>query len=270
MNRICSSILMLAAAVALFSCTTTKENNLAYFKDLAQQNSGTLPGSSPIDIKLIPDDEISVTVSSSVPQATAMYNAPASNFSQRGQTGLMSDTRMTTYIIDHDGNIDMPVIGKVHVAGMTTSEVSEAVRQRVASQVKDAYVTTRLIGFYVNVMGEVRNPQRLAVNKERFSVLDALSACGDLTEFGERGSVIVIRETNGTKTYQHLNLAESSTFSSPYFYLQQNDVVYVEPNTIKIDNSRYNQNNAFKLSVTSVIVSAASVIASLVIALLIK
>ena len=119
-------------------------------------------------------------------------------------------------------------------------------------------------------MGEVKNPHRIYVNSERFTLLDALSAAGDLTEYGERGNVLVIREENGQQIYHRLDLADSNIFSSPYFYLQQNDVVYVEPNQIRIDNSKYNQNNAFKLSVISTIVSTASVVASLVIALAVK
>ncbi|MBR6489514.1 MAG: polysaccharide export protein, partial [Muribaculaceae bacterium] len=105
---------------------------------------------------------------------------------------------------------------------------------------------------------------------ERFTLLDALSAAGDLTEFGERGNVLVIREENGKQVYHRLNLADTNIFSSPYYYLQQNDVVYVEPNQIRIDNSKYNQNNAYKLTVISTIVSATSVIASLIIAVAVK
>ena len=108
------------------------------------------------------------------------------------------------------------------------------------------------------------------VGKERFSVLDALAAAGDLTEYGKRDNVLVIRTENGKSTYHRLNLTDGSIYASPYFYLQQNDVVYVEPNDIKIDNSKYNQFSAFKLSQLSTIVSLASVVASLVIALSVK
>jgi polysaccharide export outer membrane protein len=126
------------------------------------------------------------------------------------------------------------------------------------------------VGFYVNVIGEVKTPIRVKVETERFTLLDAISAAGDLTEYGERSNILVIREEDGKKTYNRLDLSSSSVFASPYFYLQQNDVVYVEPNQIRIDNSKYNQNNAYKLTVISTVVSAASVIASLVIALTVK
>ena len=116
-------------------------------------------------------------------------------------------------------------------------------------------------------MGEVRAPQRVYSGRQNFTLLDALAVCGDLTEFAERDKVYVIRTVDGQRTYQRMDLGNSEIFESPYFYLRQNDVIYVEPNQIRIDNSKYNQNNAFKLSVISTVVSSVSVIASLVIAL---
>ncbi len=266
------SKLLIAIIVAsvLMSCSSTKENNLAYFKNAPATATGTLPTGVPTDIKVIADDELSITVSSMAPEATAMFNAPMNNSGSRGETSLTSSPRLTTYIVDRDGYITMPVIGRLEVAGKSTSEIEAQVKGRVAQVVKDPYVRVQLMGFYVNVMGEVKNPMRIHVNKERFTVLDALAACGDLTEYAERGAVMVVREQDGNKTFYRLNLADTDLFASPVYYLQQNDVVYVEPNTIKIDNSRYNTNNAYKLSVISTIVSAASVIASLVIALTVK
>lgn len=261
----------LMAVVAMTSCSTTKENNLAYFKDIPQVQSGTLPqGNKDFEIRLVTDDEISITVSSMAPEATAMFNAPLINNAGRGDVGVQGNPRLTTYVVDHNGNIEMPVIGKLNVAGKTVLEVEDMIKGRISTTVKDPFVKVTLLGYYVNVMGEVKSPQRLRVGRERFSVLDALTSCGDLSDYAKRDGVLVIREENGVKTYNRINLADSNSFASPYFYLQQNDIVYVEPNTIKIDNSKYNQNNAFKLSVISTIVSAASVVASLVIALTVK
>ena len=137
----------------------------------------------------------------------------------------------------------------------------------VARDVKDPYVRVDLVNFGIDVLGEVRNPHRVVTGQQYFTLLDALAACGDLTEFGKRDRVYVIRTEDGQRTYHRLDLTDSSVFSSPYFFMRQNDVVYVEPNEIRIDNSKYNQNNAFKLSVISTIVSSVSVIASLIIAL---
>lgn len=263
-------LIAIVAASTLMSCTTTKENNLAYFKNAAPTATGTLPQTAQTEIRVIADDELAITVSSMAPEATAMFNAPLANNAGRGDTDVNNKQRLTTYIVDRDGYITMPVIGQLQVAGKSTREIETMVKERVSQVVKDPYVRVQLMGFYVNVMGEVKSPQRIRVNKERFTVLDALAACGDLTEYAERGAVMVVREENGQKNYYRLNLASTDVFASPVYYLQQNDVVYVEPNSIKIDNSRYNTNNAYKLTVISTIVSAASVVASLVIALTVK
>ena len=164
----------------------------------------------------------------------------------------------------------MPVLGKVHVAGKTTDEITDYLTEQIAKDVTDPYVSVRLHTFKVNVLGEVETPGVVAVKTERFSVLDALAAANDMTEYGKRDNVLIIREENGLKKYVRLNLNDVKVLESPYFYLQQNDVVYVEPNKIRKANSKFNQNNSYKLSVVSTIVSACSVIASLIIALLVK
>lgn len=269
-KKTCLMVALSMLCMVVVSCTTTKDNNLAYFKDLAASAAGTLPEGPEREIRLVPDNELAISISSAQPEATAMYNVPLGNPATRGVISTQGQPRLLTYIIDRQGNIELPVIGTLHVQGLTTSEVTDIIKKRVSENVHDPYVRVELLGFHVNVMGEVKSPHRIYVQSQRYSVLDALAEAGDLTEFAKRDAVTVIREQNGQKTYQRLNLADSQIFSSPYFYLQQNDVVYVEPNTIKIDNSKYNQNNAFKLSVISTVVSAASVIASLVIALTVK
>ena len=151
--------------------------------------------------------------------------------------------------------------------GKTMNQIAEEISAQVSKDVKDPYVRVDIVNFSVDVMGEVRAPQRVYAGHQNFTVLDALSQCGDLTEFGKRDRVFVIRTEEGKRNYHRLDLNSSDVFNSPYFYLKQHDVVYVEPNQIRIDNSKYNQNNAFKLSVISTVVSSVSVIASLIIAL---
>ena len=261
-------LIMLMAAATLLSCSTTKDNNLAYFKDLAATTNGTLPnvqGNYPIRIQ--PDDELVITVTSSVPQATAAYNVPLDNPATRSSLMTATQPRTQTYIVDEKGDVVLPMLGRVHVAGKTTNAIAEEITGMIAQNVKDPYVRVDIVNFSVDVMGEVRAPQRVFTERQHFTVLDALSQCGDLTEYAQRDCVYVIRTENGKREYHRLNLNSSDVFNSPYFYLKQNDVIYVEPNKIRVDNSKYNQHNAFRLSVTSTIVSGVSVIASLIIAL---
>lgn len=259
---------MMMATVTLLSCTSTKDNALAYFKNMPDAPSGTLPATTasyPLIVE--PDDELFISVTSSVPEATANYNLPLDNPATRGALRTSSQPRSQTYIVDEQGYIIMPVLGRLLVSGKTLDQIADEIKALVSKDVKDPHVRIDLVNFSIDVMGEVKNPQRMHTGRQLFTVLDAIASCGDLTEFAKRDRVYVIREENGQRKYQRMDLSDSNIFSSPYFYLKQNDIVYVEPNQIKIDNSKYNQNNAFKLSVISTVVSSVSVIASLIIAL---
>lgn len=266
--------------LAFTSCRTKQD--LSYFDDIRYSTSGSI-WLSDYSIKIEPEDELMITVSSEVPAATAQYNLPLSNPTaqsslpsttlslNQGESQSPSSLRQPTYVVDKEGNIDFPVLGAIHVAGLTTSELKEYLKGAISRDVIDPHVRVALINFKVNVLGEVTNPQILTVPGERFTIMEALAACGDLTPYGQRDNVIVMREqSDGTVAYQRLNLHDSSIISSPYYYLKQNDVVYVEPNEIKQNNSKYDQQNGYKLSVISTIVSACSVIASLIIALAVK
>ncbi len=259
---------MMIAAVTLLSCTSSKDNTLAYFKDLAAAPNGALAnpqGNYPLNIQ--PDDELVISITSAVPEATAAYNLPLDNPATRSNLRQTTQPRSQTYIVDEEGYIMLPILGRLMAKGKTITQLTDEIRTMVAQNVKDPYVRIDIVNFSVDVMGEVRTPQRVYSGRQHLTVLDALAQCGDLTEFGKRDRVFVIRTEDGKRDYHRLNLNSSDVFNSPYFYLRQNDVIYVEPNQIRIDNSKYNQNNAFKLSVISTIVSSVSVIASLVIAL---
>lgn len=262
---------ILAAATMLCllaSCNTTK-NNLSYFEDLQSQLSGVL-GSSDYSVKIVPQDELSVTVTSFNPEATAEYNLPMYNPATNAEGLAMTQGKQQTFIVNREGNINLPSIGEVHVAGLTVDEAAQLIGNRISKDVKDPYVKVVLQNFRVNVLGEVNRPGRLAVSNERYSIIDAITACGDLTAFGRRDNVLLIRDVDGVKQFYRINLNDSKLFDSPYFYLQQNDIVYVEPTKVKETNATYDQNRGFKLSIATAIISGVSVVASMLIALLIK
>lgn len=260
------SLIVLFVALMLSSCSSSR-NSLRYFDNLKGRDSGVLGPVQNYELRIKPDDELIITVNSEQPQATAQYNLPLANPALSSALTENSTPSQQTYIVSPTGDINMAGLGRIHVAGMTTGELAAYIEGKVSLKVKDAVVRVSLANFAVNVIGEVRNPHLITANTERLSVLDALASCGDLTEYAVRNNVIVIRETNGQREFQRLDLTDAQITQSPYFYLQQNDVVYVEPNSIKRDNSKYNTNNGFKLSVISTVVSSLSVIASLIIAL---
>lgn len=254
-------------SVLLMSCAT-KHTVLPYFTDLNASEGVLETLSYTPEIK--PDDELMITVNSSVPEATAHYNVPLVNPAMQSEIKVSSTPRQQTLLVDSKGDIVLPVLGTVHVAGMSTEELQDKLTEMIRKDVSDAIVRVQLVNFTVVVAGEVTRPAAIKVDGNRFSILDALGAAGDLTPYGERSNVLVIREENGKRTYARLDLNSSEILTSPYFYLKQNDYVYVEPNKVRQANSKYNQDNAFKLSVISTVVSATSVIASMIIALAVK
>lgn len=268
MNHFIRIAIAVAAFWTLTACHTT--DHLSYLQTLGESRHGTLPASD-YSIRIAPADELQIVVTSVVPMATVEYNLPSTNASYAtGSTTVTTSPSQQSYTVDAQGDIMFPVLGKIHVAGETTTQVRDHLTKLIGERVKDPQVLVKLINFKVNVMGEVRNPHTVYVGSERFSIFDALAAAGDLTEYGRRDNVTIIREAGDSLVYTRLDLRDADITTSPYFYLKQNDVVIVEPNPIRQANSKYNQNNAFKLSVISTIVSAVSVIASLVIALTVR
>lgn len=263
-----NSIISLIFVVITVSCGTTR-SSLTYFEDIKETQEGVMTNVIP-QLRIVPDDALLITVNSAEPEATAIYNMPLVNPSERGNRTLYNVPQQQTYIVSSKGDINFPVLGKIHVEGMTTEELAAYIAGRIEKDVIDPFVRVELQNFRVQVIGEVMKPGPVKVEGERLTVLDALSAAGDLTPYGERNNVLLVRQEEGINKYYHLNLNDSKTLSSPLFYLKQNDVIIVEPNDIRKANSKYNQDNAYKLSVISTIVSAVSVVASLTIALAVK
>lgn len=275
MNRqkILKRCLLLAACAALLSsCATPKE--VVYFQDL-QQTDGTLAAVQAKEIRVRPDDKISIIVNSRDPQLTDLFNLPYVS-RQLGQT-LRSVTStygqsqgVSGYTVDSDGNIDFPVLGKIHVEGMTREEIGRCIKDELVGQdlVKDPVVTVEFMNLTVSVMGEVAKPGRYAIERDRITILDALSMAGDLTIYGRRDAVMVQRMEGDTLQVYQLNLVSGQdVYNSPAFYLQQNDLVYVAPNDVKVRESTVNGNNirstSFWISLGSLLTSVAVLITNI-------
>lgn len=250
------------------SCSSHK-TTLPYFTDIQSIQQGSLDQLNYLPT-VQPDDELLVSVSSVNPTAVVPYSMTLGNTAYRDDILRSTTPQYLPYIVDTDGNITMPVLGKVHVEGKNVEQIAAELTEKISRDVKDPVVRVELLNFKVIVAGEVNAPKSVKVKGNRITILEAISEAGDMTPYGERNNVLIIREENGKRTYAHLDLNSSDILNSPYYYLKQNDYIYVEPNSIRQANSKYNQDNAYKLSVTSTIVSAASVIASLIIALTVK
>lgn len=265
-HRLLYLLVALSVSALLFSGCSTKKT-LTYFEDIESSEAGVMGSLKPYELRLKPSDELVITVQSANPAATADYNLPMANPATNAQSTASTSPSIQTYTVNALGDINFPVLGKIHVAGMTTLELTEYLTARISERVVDPVVRVSFANFSVTVFGEVGSPRVVNTSSERLTLFEALAAAGDLSDYAKRENIIVAREVDGKIEYHRLNLKDSKIVESPYFFLQQNDVVYVEPNDIRQANSKYNTNNAFKLTVISSVISAVSVITSLVIAL---
>ncbi|RYY55566.1 MAG: polysaccharide export protein [Chitinophagaceae bacterium] len=216
------------------SCANTKKT--AYFN---QQQDATLTNTSQIPQTFIQKNDIlGITVSSANPVASQVYNAPQINYSNP-TTNNSNNSSVTGYLVDAAGNIQFPVIGTFKVAGFTAEQLREKmVAEFVARKLLvDPIVSIRFLNFKVTVLGEVAHPTVVNVPNEKITILEALGLAGDLTIYGRRDNVMVIREDSTQKTLKRLNLNTSEIFTSPFYYLRPGDIVYVEPNKAKVANS---------------------------------
>ncbi len=262
-------LLLLTAAIAIMPSCRAK-HDLTLFSDIADKTSGQLPAiNRPNCIE--PENELIITVNSETPEATADFNLPLVNPAVPGVSDALTSPKLATYTVDSQGYIDFPRLGRIRAGGLTTEQLRDTLTERISEYVMDPMVSVTLTGYRIVVMGEVEKPQTITTRAQRFSVLDALAECGGLSDYGRRDNIMVMRRaTDGNIDYSHLNLRQSDVTANPYFWLRNNDVVIVSPNTVKQDNSKYNQNNGYRLSVVSTVVSTVSVIASLIIALTVK
>lgn len=262
-------IAALCAVVLLSACTP--KQNLTYFKDNRPTAQNTAVGSLDWQIRIEPQDELIITVTSEVAAAAAPYNMPlVPVVKKESLTDPLPQGSLQTYVVNKEGNINFPVLGKLHVAGLTTSQLAEELTRRISADIEGPMVRVELLNFKVNVMGEVAKPGVYKAPSERFTILDAIASAEDLTMYGRRDRVTLIREVDGKITYNIVNLEDANLFNSPYYYLKQNDAIYVEPTESRTGMAEYNQSNGYKLQVISAIISGVSVIASLVIALTVK
>ncbi|NEM97259.1 polysaccharide biosynthesis/export family protein [Pontibacter burrus] len=232
-----SKLLAFFTLIYLTSCTP---RNLAYFSDLQQQTEKAEEIKNSRIPKIQPDDILSITVTSISPEANAIFNRgevvetsnAIPNYNNAGNTPP-SNLYREGYLVNEDGYVNFPVLGKIKVAGLTNSEATEKFTSELNAHVKDPIVNIRHLNFKVTVVGEVNRPSTFTIPTQKLNILEALGMAGDMTAFGKRENVLVIREVDGVRKMIRLNLNSSEVLNSPYFYLQQNDVVYVEPDRMK-------------------------------------
>lgn len=183
-----------------------------------------------------PGDILTVRVSSLSPEATSFFNPPSATMQMdRMMTPIMTSLpEITGYLVNADGTLELPLIGKVPVGGLTTAQAADRIREQLKTYLKEPTVNIRNQNFRISVMGEVARPSLFTVPNEKITMLEALSLAGDITIYGRRDNVLLIREVNGQRTFTRIDLTGRDLFRSPYYYLHPNDVVYVEPGRARV------------------------------------
>ena len=261
-----TNISMVWVAVLLLLCSCAAPN-VSYFNDL--ENGQTEKLLQMMDIRLRPDDKISIAVKSKDPLLADLFNLPLYThrvgYSQ--SYTINTSQQMSVYTVDKNGEIDFPVLGKIKVSGLCREEVAEMIKSKLTNSnlVKDPVLTVEYANLGFNVMGEVGNPGRYIFDRDHLTILDAISMAGDLTIQGRRDNIVVMRESNDSRTIYRVNLQNGKDLlQSPAFYVQQNDVIYVEPNAYRSRQTTVNGNNvlstSFWISVASLLTSVAILI----------
>jgi len=258
-------VFLLVAAALVSSCSSQKR--VWYLQDAAHYAPESIGDAYQIRIK--PLDRLTIVVNSKDPELAAPFNTTTSLNSLSGTPIGMGQANSATALqirtVDEDGYLDMPIIGRIECKGKTRNELAESIADKIKAEgyISDPMVNVQFADMKFSVIGEVAHPGQFNITQDRISVLDALAMAGDMTIYGIRTDVIVARENNGIRTIEHLDLTSKNLFRSPYYYLQQNDVVYVKPNKYRTQSSEISQNRSFYISLVATAVSVATLIVTI-------
>jgi len=245
----------LVVFLSLTLLSSCAKKNIIYFQDLPKFTGISEVIENQTDAKIQPLDFLSIVVSTLNPESNLLFNSGIMA-NMGGTGGQAGSTRSAEdgYRVDKDGNVNFPVLGKIALGGLTIEEATEKMTALLQSEAKNPIVNIKLNNFKVTIIGEVAAPNTYPVPIERINIIEAIGMAGDLTIFGKRNNILLIREIDGTRTTARLDLTSKEIFNSPYFYLHQNDIIYVQPTTARTDQASLARNNiSFALSIVSIL-----------------
>ncbi|WBL21649.1 polysaccharide biosynthesis/export family protein [Zunongwangia sp. HRR-M8] len=239
-----SFILLVTVMLSFSSCVSRRK--IAYLQGEGEQNLDLEN-----NVKIKPDDVLTIRVSTEEPDAAIPFNLIKS----AGQTGIPGNIELETYLVSHEGNIIFPVVGEIKVTNLTNIELAERIKTKISDYVKDAIVNVRILNFKISVLGEVNSPGTFVIEDDHITLPQALGLAGDMTIYGKRKNVLVARQIKGKQVRKYVDLRDADVVSSPYYYLQQNDIVYVEPVGARRQSASFLGTASSYLSLASVIIS---------------
>lgn len=253
-------LIAIVFAMLLGSCGNTK--NVAYLKNSDEVD---LTKSSYLyDARIMPKDQLTITVSTTDQNAAIPFNLTVPTPYTAASRSSYSQAMLQMYLVDNEGNINFPIVGTIHLGGMTKAEAENYIQDQIRpymAEGQNPIVTVRMSTYQITVLGEVARPGSFPVSREKITILEALAQAGDLTIYGQRENVKLIREdSQGKKVIYEINLNDANLINLPYYYLQQNDVLYVTPNKVKAQNSSVGSMTTLWFSATSILISLTSLL----------
>lgn len=262
MDKINYFFVLILLLLITASCGSSK--NVAYLKDSDQisEEDYNFQISQMYDARIMPKDILTITVATTDPEASRPFNITVPMTHTSDAVRSSQQAQLNTYLVDNQGNIDFPVLGKINLKGMTNREAEEKIKSLLGSYIKETPLVAVKFGNYkISVLGEVARPGSFTVSQEKINILEALAMAGDMTIYGVRDNVKVIREdAAGNKRITQLDLNNPYIIFSPDYYLQQNDVIYVEPNKVKAQNARVGATTTLWFSGISIAVTVANLL----------
>lgn len=259
MKKCCYLLPVFFLVVALAGCTGSK--NVAYIQGAGEEDAEEFVQSTPLyDARILPKDLLTITVSATDPEAVQPFNLTVPSMTTGVST--YSQPQLMPYLVDNNGQINFPVLGMVTLSGLTKREAEQKMTELLGQYLKEApVVTVKFVNYKISVLGEVARPNTFTISNEKVNLLEALAMAGDMTIWGRRDNVKIIREDMyGNQKVILMDLNDKNLIYSPYYFLQQNDVVYVEPNKTKAKNSEIGSATNIWLSATSIVISVATLL----------
>ena len=257
------SIIITTIIIALLSgCTSYKK--LGYLKDVETLSKEQLEAVSKLYTpKIMPGDLLTINVNATNPMAAVPFNLPLTPVVGNGVGGVYNTVGAQAYLVDSDGNVNFPILGKLHIAGYTRTELEKMLKEKIFPQyiTEEPIITVRFVNYSVSVLGEVARPGLYGFPSERVNLLDALAMAGDLTIYGKRDNVLLKRtNADGSNEFIRLNLQDKNLALSPYFYMQQNDVIYVEPNRARGNSASIGSTENMTIAIVGTLISVATLL----------
>lgn len=246
-------VLWLFSFIVIF-CSCASREEIVYYN-----TGGSANANSKYEPKFEPDDLLMITVSAPDAEASKAFNLPAISVIQN-VTQAAGQAQYQLYLVDSKGYIELPVIGSFKIGGLTRTDAMDKLRTLLKEKIGDPIVNIRITNYKISVSGEVLRPGSYPVVSERITLPDALAMAGDLTIYGKRDNILIIREVDGIKTMNRVDITKADFINSEFYYLSQNDVVYVEPNKTKINSASVGPNITIGLSALSLVITVVALL----------